>query len=162
MSGRRAADKTGSLVRWARARVARDPALRRVSTDEQVRALAGLMPDNLIGRHAVDHIRWGLEIDRCRAERSADPWRNADAQSLAATAADVRRILEFGRHRALNEEIRALVRAEDAGPPPDRHSWRLPARTTLRLLPGLHDVEDFAAVHHRRHVVREIIARLSA
>src|SRR5436309_64550 len=37
---RRGADKTGPLVRWARARVRRDPALAALDLDDQVRELA--------------------------------------------------------------------------------------------------------------------------
>lgn len=126
---RRSADKVGPLVRWARARVARDPALRRLSVDGQVAELSRLMPDNLIGRHAAQHIRWGLEADLRRAEWRVRSIRTDDAD-LAEMVGEVRRVLEFGRHRELNDTLRALVRAEQDEPAPTR--WVSPRRPRRR------------------------------
>lgn len=65
---RRTRDKTGSLERWARVRVQRDPQLRERPVAEQVEAFARLLPRTLMGRHAADHIRWALQADDRRAE----------------------------------------------------------------------------------------------
>lgn len=156
---RRSADKVGPLVRWARARVARDPALRRLSVDGQVAELSRLMPDNLIGRHAAQHIRWGLEADLRRAEWRVRSIRTDDAD-LAEMVGEVRRVLEFGRHRELNDTLRALVRAEQDEPAPTRWGLTSAPPATLRLLAGAHDVEDFAAAHHRRRPVRRAVSWL--
>ena len=53
---RRSADKIGSLVRWALRRVETDSRLSNACVAEQVEYFRRLMPDNLIGRHAVSHI----------------------------------------------------------------------------------------------------------
>lgn len=58
---RRYADKVEPLLRWAEAIIAADPKLRTASVDEQVAHFARVLPDNLPGRHALDHIRWQLE-----------------------------------------------------------------------------------------------------
>jgi len=158
---RRGADKTGPLVRWARARVRRDPALAALDLEDQVRELARLMPDNTIGRHAADHIRWGLKFDgtswkareRARAaERAANT-----AAHRAAVAEQVLRVLQFGRHRALNDAIRDVARREVD----DTRLQRLPGGTELRLLHGVHDVEAFVAVHAQNTVVLAAVQRLA-
>ncbi len=61
VSDRGAADKVGPLTPWAGARVDRDERPRSASLAEQVESFAHLMPDNLIGRHAVQHIERALE-----------------------------------------------------------------------------------------------------
>ncbi len=57
---RRSADKVGPLIRWAIRRVERDPQLRDADVATQTAAFRSMFPDNLIGRHAIDHIRWAL------------------------------------------------------------------------------------------------------
>ena len=68
---RRARDKVGSLIRWAEATIAADPVLRSASRAEQIVFFARMMPDTLIGRHAVQHIEQALEWHERRARRYA-------------------------------------------------------------------------------------------
>ncbi|MGQ0624303.1 MAG: hypothetical protein ACT4PP_06565 [Sporichthyaceae bacterium] len=158
---RRAADKTAPLVRWARVRVARDPALRRLDAQDQVAELARLMPDNLIGRHAVQHIRWGLEDSSWLAQAQARR-RAQQTDWLEVMRREVAAILESGDHRALNHGVRALVRAEAALPAVPRPRFgAAPERAACRLLAGAHDVEAFAVAHHRNTAVRALVARLA-
>lgn len=104
VSDRRAADKVGPLTRWAGARVDHDERLRSAPLAEQVEYFAHLMPDNLIGRHAVQHIEWALEYlgkrdywAARRAERSSRVLRHRDQVTV-----DVRRILDAGLHKELD------------------------------------------------------------
>jgi len=161
---RRAADKIGPLQRWARVRLQRNPALRHLPLEDQVRAFAQLMPDNLIGRHAVDHIRWALESDLRRAQRPNSRPAPVTSPHVAETAAAVHRILEAGRHRELNDGIRRLVRREEADLARARGSGRYGPPPTIahRLLAGLHDVEAFAQTHATSGPVGQFISGLAA
>ncbi|HVV76468.1 MAG TPA: hypothetical protein VHC43_10570 [Mycobacteriales bacterium] len=102
---RRSADKVGPLIRWAIRRVERDPRLRDADVATQVAAFRSVFPDNLIGRHALDHIKWALSWN---ANRDPDLRPRADRRNddLEALRAQVRTILENGRHRELNGGIR--------------------------------------------------------
>jgi len=143
--GRRAADKTGPLTRWARVQVDRDERLRDAPHTEQVAHFARLVPDNLIGRHALQHIESDLEH---RARR--DEWRRERAGRDAArlrkvhdqVVRDAGLILRVGRHRELNAALRAGYRARATGAADGTIVFPLPAR----FLHGGHDIPDFARV----------------
>jgi hypothetical protein len=154
---RRAADKVGPLVRWAIRRVERDPQLRDADVATQVDAFRGILPDNLIGRHALSHIEWGLSwhsrkhlyraIGSPRADRERELLRNR-----------VQLILETGRHADLNAGIRALAAEWPlAGSAQAVASDRVPHR----MLRGAHDldafIEDVAGVER----IIELVTRLS-
>lgn len=143
---RRYADKVGPLTRWAVRTVEADPDLRDAALHDQVAYFEAMLPTDLIGRHAVSHIRWALEWEFHREAirrywgPSAGPAREERREQVAA---DARRILESGRHRELNV---ALRRAYDAGAPINPRLWRAlePVQPPSRLLAGLHDVDAFA------------------
>jgi len=58
---RRGADNVGALTRWAVAVVDSDPTLRRAPLHVQVGHFASLLPADVIGQHAVQHIEWALK-----------------------------------------------------------------------------------------------------
>jgi len=149
---RRFADKTGSLVRWAASQVDRDDSLREASLDEQREYFARLLPDNLIGRHAVQHIESAL-----RHRGRPDYWQVQKTEKTdrlrrerAQLTADLRVILAAGRHRELNEALRAGYLWQ-AGVRPCGARPTVPTGAVGRLLLGAHDVDDFVAAvagHH--------------
>ncbi len=154
---RRSADKIGPLTRWAIARVRADRDLRDAGLDIQVEHFARLFPDNLIGRHAVQHIELALRYEATRHQ-----WRGGASLSAkrreehrAWVASRVRRLIGSGCHGALNGALRRHYQlAEDEvgkpGPP-------CPARYLL----GTHDVEAFAAEVASDLGVRTLIAELT-
>jgi hypothetical protein len=150
---RRGADKVGPLIRWAKATIAADPVLRSAPRAEQVAYFARLMPDNTIGRHAVQHIEQALEWEerrmRYRASRSTGP----DA-SVARMERQLRQILEAGLHAALNAGVRHLADTQEVRP----RATPMPRR----LLLGSHDVEAFATVMASWPKVRDLVADLAA
>ena len=129
---RRAADKIGSLERWALAVIDRDPALRAASVEVQVEHFRQLLPDTKIGRHAISHVVFAL---RWRAR----PQWNGAARRHNVTADDVSRLLERDLHAELNRQLK------------QRHP-------SPRLLRGIDDIEDFAATADT--AVAAIVARL--
>lgn len=161
---RRFADKTGSLTRWAASRVDRDDDLRYAPVDEQRDHFARLLPDNLIGRHAVQHIESALEY---RARR--DDWRGRRAaqadrrdRERARFAADLRILLDAGCHQAFNEALRAGYLWQ-AGVRPCGAEPTRPRGAVGRLLLGRHDVDDFVADVAGRHPwIPDLARRLAA
>jgi hypothetical protein len=152
---RRAKDKIGPLIRWARATIAASPALRAASREEQVAYFARLMPDSTIGRHAVMHIEMALEWDARQEQRDASRHAVAASGSQAAQLQDqVRLILEAGRHAALNARLRQLA---DRQVVPPRAAPR-----PYRPLLGGHDIEAFTAEMARWPAARNLIAAIAA
>ena len=154
---RRAADKVAPLLRWAERTIEHDPMLRDASYEEQLTQFAALLPDGLIGRHALQHLSWVLD----------DPtwswWRRrGDRPEAQPTVRDkVEAIVRAGRHGELNRRIRAAeaplhVRTihtpahrliDDDHPAPGvfvHARWeesREPQR--IRALHGAHDIDEF-------------------
>jgi hypothetical protein len=146
---RRGADKTGSLARWAGARVDRDPRLRTAPLAEQVGHVARLMPDSLIGRHAVQHVESALR-HRGHREDWRPRWNAEKAQEeREALARDPREVFARGPHAELNASLRAgyLARATRDG------SRLLPSPG--RLLIGGHEVDEFATAAAGQPWIRE-------
>jgi len=146
---RRAADKVAPLVRWAGARVDRDARLRAAPPATQVEHFARLVPDNLIGRHALQHIEVELTYQAKREERRRRR-RAGGKATLDARRNQVRRdvgvILSGGRHRELNDALRAGYRARatesKTGTESKNGSEALPC--PARFLHGGHDITEFA------------------
>lgn len=145
---RRSADKVGPLIRWAIRRVERDPQLRDADVATQTAAFRSMFPDNLIGRHAIDHIRWALTW---RAEGNRNLPRRAywRGENLDALDAQVRSILENGQHSTLNAGIRSLAATDPrpsnctvAGGDELRHREGRPV-APYRMLRGAHDIDEF-------------------
>lgn len=157
---RRAADKIGPLTRWAVRTVEADSVLRDAALSGQVAHFEALLPADLIGQHAVFHIAWALEWEfhpDARRHYWGPPPGPSREERRARVVMDARRILETGRHRALNI---ALRRAYDAGPPPRR--FGLPASPPpVRLLHGLHDVDGFADDVCRFPWVCDVVTRVA-
>ncbi|MBL7500488.1 hypothetical protein [Frankia nepalensis] len=157
--GRRAADKVGPLTRWASVQVGRDEVLRDAPLTEQVDYFARLVPDNTIGRHAVQHIESDLRhaADRerwlaRRAEWSADQRRRHREQ----VSEDVDGILAAGCHRELNDALRAGYRARATVG--EGGAVILPRPN--RLLLGAHDVDDFADAVAGYGWIRDVVHTL--
>lgn len=150
---RRARDKIGPLVRWARATIAGDPVLRSASRAKQVAYFARLMPDTTIGRHAVQHIEQDLEWHERRARYNASR-PSAPGPHVAGMERQLHQILETGLHATLNAGLRRLADAQEVRP----RAGAMPRR----LLLGSHDVEAFAAKMARWPAVRDLVAALAA
>lgn len=152
---RRVADKVGPLTRWAVRTVEADPHLRDAALHDQVAYFEALLPGDLIGKHAVSHIYWALkwELHRDTISRYGGPPAGPSCEERRdQVAADARRILETGRHKALNSALRSLydeVRTDRWG-----HVVALPHR----LLLGLHDVGDFAEEISRHPMACTVVA----
>jgi hypothetical protein len=133
---RRSADKIGPLTRWAGATVDADPDLHDAPVHEQVAYFAAILPGDLIGKHAVQHIEWALKY----RDTPWGDWYAEASQRMEArrdqVAADARRILAAGRHRALNAALRRHYRAT-------AHDGAV--KPTGRMLLGAHDVDAFSA-----------------
>lgn len=154
---RRFYDKAAPLVRWARATVAADPALREAPLEVQVAYFARLMPPTLIGRHAVTHIASGLNrsdgavCHTCQVTQPVAP--------VAETERLVRRILAAGLHGTLNANLRT-AHDHQAGPN-DENDWRW-RPMPRRLLLGRHDAEAFARQMASYPEARAVIATVAA
>lgn len=129
---RRAADKVGSLERWALALIDRNPALRDADVDDQLEHFRRLLPDTKIGRHALSHIGFTLRW------RAREPWQGTDRPPVVSKA-EVQRLYERGLHDELNRQLK------------QRHE-------SPRLLGGLDDIEAFVAAADGE--VRRIVKRL--
>jgi hypothetical protein len=152
---RRAGDKLGPIIRWARATIAASPALRSASREEQVAYFARLMPDSTTGRHAVQHIEAALEWDARRAQGNASRPAVAGAGSRAARIeGQARLILEAGLYANLNARLRQLAGHQVVRP----RATPMPHRPLL----GRHDVEAFAAEMARWPAAQDLIAAIAA
>lgn len=156
---RRAADKIGPLCRWAVRTVEADEALRDAPLHDQAAFFAALMPKDLIGEHAVFHIRWALRWEFHRDDlRLWDPSAGSSrVERREQVASDARQILATGRHRELNVELRRLYGAGD----PPRRTRSLEGSAPARLLLGLHDVESFAGDISRHPSACEVVSRVA-
>jgi hypothetical protein len=130
---RRAADKVGSLERWAIALIDRDCALREAGVDQQLDHFRRLLPNTKIGRHALSHIGFALRW------RAREPWRGW-VRPPVVTEDEVHRLYERGLHDELNRQLKQRLDAP-------------------RLLRGLDDIEAFAAAAADPEVER-IVKRL--
>lgn len=155
---RRAADKVAPLMRWAERTVERDPVLRDASFEQRVAHFRRLLPRDLIGRHALNHLAWVLDPDPYW------PWRPQPVRP--ATGPTVRQKLEAivltGRHGELNRRLRhessgfysrrvrvpAQRIVDEEHPEP---GMLIPAYTevvnepiTTRFLLGAHDIDAFS------------------
>jgi len=94
---RRSADKLGSFQRWA------VETTRHLPVEDRLDAMRDVMPRNLIGRHAVSHLRW---MDEFRWAEQDTWWRRGWYWSGPSTRdvleSAVRELLTAGRHRELN------------------------------------------------------------
>lgn len=148
---RRAYDKIGPLTRWAVRTVETDPALRNAPLHEQVAHFEAMLPGDLIGKHAVAHIRWALEAEFGRVEplwmtRMREDRGPGREERRRQVLADARAIVDAGRHGRLNAALRRVYHSP-AIVVPEGDARRLPP---VRFLLGIHDVEAFAedvAVH---------------
>jgi hypothetical protein len=157
---RRAADKVAPLVRWARVTVEEDPVLRNAAPEDVTAYFAALLPDNLIGRHAIQHIRWGLGLDRDREvwlARSRRRWAERDA---AARQRDLYReavvaLVEAGRHGDVNHAVRKVRRAQIARAELDGKP--VEEVQLVPFLAGAHAIEEFLAATQNDVRVRATI-----
>jgi len=127
---RRYGDKLNHFERWAIARTKHLP------IDDRLGAMTAVLPDGLIGDHALSHLRrlpelnpgarhiwWSPRSRRAEFERA-----QADLRRLMGRA--LRILVEQGGHRELN----AAIKQTAAGDTP---------RPQRRLLAGVHDIDDF-------------------
>ena len=164
---RRSADKIGSLVRWARVTVERDARLRDASQDEVLAYFAGLLPNNTIGRHAIQHIEYGLfgyasRFSISYEERSAG-LRAAEMAQRDRFRARVVALMVAGFHRDLNDALRrlraqqldAIGRAKQDG-----QRWDgLPP--LVPLMKGSHALEEFVVATQDHRAVRAAVEQLA-
>lgn len=142
---RRSQDKVGSLCRWAVRRVATSPELADLEVADQVEALRHVLPDNLIGRHALSHIETALvraRIERDRAWRPVSPSYREEGVGLLRD--QLRLVLASGGHDPLNRAVKAV----QAG-----------SERPVRVLLGAHDLDAFAEYAFGRSAFENAIAR---
>lgn len=151
---RRSADNVGALTRWAVAIVGADPVLRVAPLHEQVAYFASILPGDLIGRHALQHIEWALKYvtqppywSALRAECAA-----RDVERKREMSEGLCRILAHGRHGEFNRALRRayarrLAACQDPG--------------SLRLLLGAHDISAFVEETVRLDWIRETVRQLA-
>jgi hypothetical protein len=156
---RRAWDKVGPLTRWAVRRVLADPDLRDAPLAEQVNHFRGLLPDNTVGRHALQHIESALRWQLRGGEWSSAAADHATQERIATMTAQTHRILAAGRHAELNRRLKRLLAREAASG--RRADWRfVPA--PRRLLAGAHDVKDFVRETQASTAVPALLRELSS
>lgn len=103
---RRYADKVGPLVRWARRTVEVDPDLREATLEERLDYFRAILPDNLIGQHALSHLEWELDSNRHVSTGYRRRWLARDAASSERLHAALRRIVDAGAVGELNAELK--------------------------------------------------------
>lgn len=150
---RRAADNIGALVRWAAATVEQNPDLRDAGWPAQRAWFASVLPKNTIGRHALQHIEWAIGPRPTYAWMRRAPVRPI-AEIRSELEADVRRVLETGRHSELNIRLRQ-EHAVDRAPRWVREPHRMRPE---RLLAGLHDLDAFVEHIVGDADVRKVVA----
>lgn len=139
MWSRRDRDKVGPIMRWARATAERLPG---DDLDKYLHFKA-LLPDNLIGRHALSHIKFIFDLPedtyrfRYRNWPTTEERARARAEEHEIFTALVRTVVET-RHREFN--------AEFGGEP----------------CLGLHDVERWVSEHLRREGVKVRVLAVAA
>jgi len=143
---RRDADKVAPLMRWAERTIATDPTLEAATYDDRFAHFAAIVPDNTIGRHALQHLAWTIGTPpawqfRRLVSRHTTPDDRPDDLRVAVEA-----ILDAGAHGDLNRRIKAEVPGLIA-----RHVYQGGAWTQVvterprRLLAGRHDLDSFIA-----------------
>ena len=143
--GRRAKDKVGPLCRWVVRRVATNPELADLEVADQVEAFRHVLPDNLIGRHALSHIETTLERNCTALDRARRPASPSYRETEAALLRDqLRLVLDSGRHSRFNRAIKAA----QAG-----------SERPVRVLLGAHDLDAFTEYAFRRSAFQKAIAR---
>lgn len=136
---RRAADKLNHFERWAVRSTMDIPVQNRLSH------LRSVLPDGLIGDHAVSHLRW---IDKIVPPAEHD-WRYRRSgrypqrpDPVPVLAARLRTLVETGGHAQLNRMIRKT----------SPYVWDESTQSVVfpRTLAGVHDVEELALAVIRR------------
>jgi hypothetical protein len=137
---RRAGDKLNHFERWAIARTKGLP------IDDRLGSIIAVLPDGLIGDHALSHLRLLAEINPGAPRFWWNPWvglaerERAEADHCRRIGRAVRVLVEHGGHGELNAAIKQTALGQT--PRPQR-----------RLLAGVHDIDDFVstitAVGHR-------------
>lgn len=159
---RRAADNVSAVVRWAEA-LTKD-----IPTGDRVAFMKRLLPDNLIGRHAlthlefldndIDHRRWRAGYEEARRRRTAELTRQ------------VRGLLRLGAHAEINIVIKRAHHAGHLRTGYDRSAnkptaWvdRKDCCATPVLLAGSHDVDNFVdrLVHTEHHEWADSVRKLA-
>ena len=140
---RRAHDKVSPLIRWAETEIAG------MERDEARAHLAAILPDDLIGDHAMSHLEWALpslrdwprhddELTDCGEPTTVDALRSVGAWAI-----------ESRQHSQLNEVVRRALDPHRRSEHDARRTvplawrWRAYAPRGRRLL-GLHDLDDWA------------------
>ncbi len=153
---RRAADKTGPLVRWAAAAVESDPALREADWPTQKAWFTAVLPKDLIGQHALTHIEMAIGPSATYSWMRRKPARPL-TDIRAELTLQVRRILESGRHGELNIRLRQEYGVDRAAPWIKESDQMRPER----LLGGLHDVEAFVDDVVRDSDLRKVVGEVA-
>jgi len=148
---RRAADNTSAVERWAEA-LTKD-----VPKGARVAFMKRLLPDNLIGRHALTHLDFlDRDVDhrRWRAERE-----QSRRRQVGELTEIVERLIGIGAHAEINI---AIKRAHRAGYTRSRYDRSVGTRIEWEeqkdccakpvLLAGSHDIDAFVLrVTHTEH-----------
>jgi hypothetical protein len=134
-----------------------DPALVSCPCPEQVEAFRALLPNSLIGRHALSHIDAALRWRHWRLDRTQPWWSVRAERDLDQVRAQVRVILEAGLHKELNRRIKDAFNRQNL----HIDTASRASLVSSRLLLGVHDVDDFAAYARRHDTVGRIVVDLA-
>lgn len=150
---RRYKDKAGPFMRWAE-RVTKD-----IPQENRLSYLRTLVPDSLIGEHAVSHVEWKDHFrdpsDPANNYRHYPSIKEREKAERDRLVRQVRAcLLEQGEHARLNRALKQAHRTHH------RHYtsgllWEAVGPKSPRTLQGVHDVEAFVdALYAASHAVR--------
>ncbi len=140
---RRQADNLSALFRWA------EKTTRHISDPEdRYLAIQAVLPNNLIGRHALSHIAY---LDRFRKPGDDPDWwryrREDPAERAVRLAAEHRRRVDALAELAAIHlgAVNAWLKAHPSCPRPGSHPRGTACDCRPRLVAGLHDVDSFVS-----------------
>lgn len=169
-----------TVCHWAQRLCATLPELIEADLDDRIAFFRKVMPDNLIGRHAVGHIRYSVDPENpYRHYKEQEAARKLDRAKLVAKVVEACEVIveARGAHKALNLALKSshisahhrtrwdstLKRIVPGA------SYTCDACPEARVLYGVHDIEDFADdivgwehQHPRTDLVLGIAGRLKA
>ena len=154
---RRGADNLSALFRWA------ERTTRHISDPEdRYLAVQAVLPDNLIGRHALSHVA-NLDGFRKPGDDFRRRYRPEDPARRAVRLAEDHRLRVAALTQLAATELGAVnawLKGHPTCPRPGSHPRGVACDCRPRLLGGLHDVDAFARAEPGQAVA--VVAALTA
>lgn len=146
---RRDHDKIGPLIRWATSVVRDDPTLRNATLEERLDHFRRVLPDDVIGRHAVAHLRYVLDPHRFRSSTWHTRVQAQRAERETRLRAALERIVAAGTVGELNAALKVRFPAQYV----EVDGNRVFERNEAFRFHGHRDLERFLALAMSRHDV---------